>query len=153
MALKSEWLSYLAGTVLLALPGLINVDNRFYYFSFLGLGWLSLVFTLRQSGLPRPGTAIALLVTTNLAFWLSYCLWKVRARIVGPVQTDGTDPFGLAVSIWLFAIIICAVYESVVLVRALVRSSQQQMSVLGLAGVALQVPTTLRFIYSMIRGV
>ena len=153
MTIKSEWPWYLLGVVLLALPGLINVDNRFYYFGLLGLGWMTVVIALRQSGPLRPGTAIALLVVTNMAFWLSYGLWKLRPRIVGPVQTEGTDTFGIAVSVWLIAIIVCALYEGIVLVRGFSGTIQRHLSVVGLVGVVLQFPATGRLIYSMIRGV
>jgi hypothetical protein len=150
MILKSELLWYLLGVLLLAIPGLISVDNRFYYFGLLGLGWMSMVFALQQGGPTRPATAIALLLATNLAFWFSYGLWKLRPRIIGPVEVEGTDPFGIAVSV---AIIICTVYESFVLARSLSGTPQRQLSALGLAGVALQLPTTLRAIYILIRGV
>jgi hypothetical protein len=73
MTFKSESFWYLLGVLLLMLSGLIRVDNRFYYFGLLGLGWLSLVFALRQGGPARPGTAIVLLLGTNLAF-----LWTLE---------------------------------------------------------------------------
>jgi len=153
MTFKSEWLWHLLGALLLALPGLISVDNRFYYFGLLGLGWLSVVVALRQGGPARPGTAIALLLATNLAFWFSYALWKLRPRIVGPVQAEGTDPFGIAVSIWLIAIVVCTLYEGIVLVRGLGGAPQRHLSAFGLVGVVLQLPTTMRAIYSLIGGV
>jgi hypothetical protein len=153
MTFKSGWFWYLLGVFLLALPGLISVDNRFYYFGVLGLGWISIVFALRQSGPTLPGTAIVLLLVTNLAFWLSYGLWKLRPHIVGPVQAEGTDPFGIAVAVWLIAIIICALYEIIILVRGISGTTQRYLSVVGLAGVVLQFPTTLRLIYSLIRGI
>src|SRR5688572_30706871 len=78
MASRSEWLWYLLGVLLLALPGLITVDNRLFYFGLFGAGWLCVVLALRANGIARPNSAIALLVVTNVAFWFSYGLCKLR---------------------------------------------------------------------------
>jgi len=145
---------YLLGMFVLALLGLINVSNRFYYFSILAIGWLSIIFAIRQSGLKQPITAIALLLTTNLAFWCSYGLWKLRPQIIGPVQSGGIDPFSIAVSFWLIMLIVCILYECVVFIRSITdMQGQRCLSVFGLVGVVLQVLITLKTIYLLICGI
>jgi len=153
MTIKVKWLWNLLGVIILALPGLINVSNRFYYFALLGLGWVIVVFVLRQSVHKQPIDAIILLFTTNFAFWFSYVLWKLRPLIIGPVQSEGVDPFSIAISAWLIALIVCALYEFIVLVRGINKSKQRYLSMLGLVGVLLQFPITLKAIYSLINGI
>lgn len=153
MPVKSNWLCYVAGSIFLALPGLISVPNRLYFVGLLTAGWACTGFGLAKVGVWRPVSAVVLVLATNSAFWLSYGLFKLRPRLVGPVQAGGIDPFASAVSIWLVTLLICALYEGIVLTRGLCSARQRQLAAIGLVGALLQIPTTLRFVYTLIEGI
>jgi len=147
---KSTFLLYGAGVVFATLPGLVTIESRALSFGPLGLGILFFGAASWLSGVSRPVTALTLMLVTNVSFWLSYGLWRaVRPQIV----QVGIDPFSAAISLWLLVFLGCALYECVVLVWGLSDRQQRQLSMIGLAGTAIQVPVTIRLIYGMIQGV
>ena len=150
---KSYWPWYVAGALVAALPALVSVESRLYSFGLLGVGWLMIMVGLWRHGPSRPSTAVTLLLVTNIAFWVSFGLWRLRPQLIGPLEQPGLDPFSLAVSVWLLAFLASACYEAFILIRGLSQTAERQISYVGLAGVALQVPLTIRVIYSMIQGV
>jgi len=153
MTSRGQWFWYALGLLLLALPGSFTTKSRPYFFGILGLGWLLIVLFLKHARYAPPGTALLLLVTSNAAFWLSYLLWRLRPRMMGPLGVEGTDSFGVALSIWLAVLLICTLYEGFVFLRGVGTAQQRQVSVLGLVGLMLQVTTTLRVIYLLLQGV
>lgn len=144
---------YALGAMVSASAGLLTVESRLYGFGLIGVGLAFLVAASWVSGGSRPLTAIAMVLATNLAFWMSFGLWRIRPKLIGPTTGIGIDPFGLAVTVWLFVFVGCVIYESIVLIRGLGDGAQRQVSAIGLAGVVLQIPITIRMIYAMIQGV
>jgi len=153
MTFKNEWIWLILGAFLLAISGIVTTNNRFYYFTTFGFGWVIVIYTLRKGGLMQPRTAITLLFVSNLAFWCSYGLWKLHAQIRGSIQMEGIDPFGIAVSIWLIVFVIIVLYEVIVFSRGLFDRFQRRLSTIGLICFALQFPITVRIIYTMLRGI
>lgn len=142
-----------AGGVLLALPGLDRTGtNLFFDLSYL-TGLLLLVISTTKYGLTTPKTALLLLVVSNVSFWLSYALWSVRSKVVGPPPTVGIDPFAGPVSFWMLLFLAFLIYETAVFVVGLTANRQRSLAAVGLVAVAAQVLVTLRTIYAMIKGV
>ena len=144
---------YAVGALVSALAGLLNTENRVLSFGLLGAGLACMVAASWISGAFRPLTALATVVVTNLAFWMSFALWRMRPLLIGSTAGTGLDPFSLVVSAWLVVFVGCVIYESIVLIRGLGDGAQRQISAIGLAGVVLQIPITIRLIYGMIQGV
>ena len=144
---------YAVGALVSALAALVNLENRVLSFGLLGVGLACIATASWISGVSRPLTAIAMVFVTNLAFWMSFGLWRIRPTLIGPTTGIGIDPFGLAVSVWLFVFLGCVIYESMVLIRGLGDGAQRQVSAMGLAGVVLQIPITIRVIYGMVQGI
>lgn len=144
---------YALGALVSASAGLLNIENRVCEFGLILVGLALIGVASWVTGADRPVTAAALVVVTNLAFWMAFGLWRMRPQLIGPTGSTGIDPFSLVVSVWLIVFIGCMVYESIVLIRGLGDRPQRQISVIGLLGVVLQVPITIRFIYVMIQGI
>ena len=144
---------YSFGALVSASAALLNIENRAYSFGLIGAGMACIVATSWISGAFRPLTALAIVVVTNLAFWMSFGLWRMRPQLIGPTAETGIDPFGLVVSVWLVVFAGCVIYECTVLIRGLGDGAQRQVSAMGLTGVVLQIPITIRVIYGMVQGV
>lgn len=144
---------YALGAVVSASAALLTVENRAYGFGLIGAGLAFMIAASWMNGAFRPVTGLAIVIVTNLAFWMSYGLWRMRPQLIGQPSGTGIDSFSLAVSAWLLVFLGCAVYECIVLLRGIGDGAHRQVSAMGLAGVVLQIPLTLRFIYGMIQGV
>lgn len=144
---------YAVGALVSALPGLLNRESPVLCLGLLGVGLAFIVTASWISGPTRPLTAIAMVLATNLAFWTSFGLWRIRPTLTGPTAGIGIDPFALPVAVWFFVLLGCVIYESAILIRGLGDGAQRQASAMGLAGVALQIPITIRVIYGMVQGV
>ena len=144
---------YALGALVSASAALLNVENRGFGFGLIGVGLAFMVAASWINGAFRPVTALAIVVVTNLAFWMSFGLWRMRPQLVGATAGTGIDPFSLVVSVWLIVFVGCAIYEGAVLIRGLGDGAQRQVSAMGLAGFVLQIPITIRVIYGMVQGV
>lgn len=144
---------YALGALVSALAALLNIENRVLGFGLIGAGLACIVAASWISGAFRPLTALATVVVTNLAFWMSFGLWRMRPQLIGPTAGTGLDPFSLVVSVWLVVFVGCVIYESIVLIRGLGDGAQRQVSAMGLVGVVLQIPVTIRVIYGMVQGI
>lgn len=146
-------LLYAIGALVSAMAGLLTVENRFYSFGLLALGLMCMAAACWLSGVWRPSTAVSLLLVTNATFWLSFAMWRIRPRLIGPTADAGLDPFSLAVSVWLIVFAACLIYEGFVLIRGVSDGTHRRVAVVGLIGAVLQVPTTMRVIFTMLQGV
>jgi len=144
---------YVIGAVLMALPGLFTTSVRFYSMAFIASGYLLFVVATVKLEFMNPGTALLLLVVSNLSFWSSYVLWLVRPKLTGLVPETGIDPFAGPLSLWLILLLTFLVYEVAVFATGVAANRQRVLSVIGLAAVVAQVLITLRTIYIQVNGV
>lgn len=148
---RLTWLCVATGIALLAATGLLAVENRFYCFGLSLLGWTLIVAGLRQAKLGQPTTALALVITSNLAFWGAVLLWRLRPRLINIPITEGIDPFALALGLWFLFFMGASVYELVIFCMNLKNS--MRLSIIGIVGVLLQTVTALKYVYELIQGV
>src|SRR5205807_9143447 len=99
---KSKKIALFAlGTLLMSVPGLITEKMGWAFLVLLIVGYIILIVATVKNGGSRPVTALALLITSNVAFWLSYGLWLIRLKFVGPSPESGIDPFAGPLAIWV----------------------------------------------------
>ncbi len=141
------------GAILMSAPGLCTEDLRWAFAVFLGAGFVILVTATVWQGGSKPAAALVLLISTNLSFWLSYGLWRLRLKYVGPSPNQGIDVFAGPVALWSFVLLACLLYEVVVFVRALAKGQQRMAAVAGLLAWVIQVLITLGTVWGLLEGV
>ncbi len=144
---------FIVGGLWMALPGLFTAEWSFYSIAFMGGGCLFLVTACVKNGFTAPRTALLLLLISNTSFWLSYALWSLRPKLVGPPSSEGIDPFAGAEAFWLVLFLIFLIYETSVFVVGVTANRQRSFATAGLVAVVAQVLVTLRTIYTSIMGV
>ena len=135
-----------------ALPG-FTADMRWASLAFLAVGIGILIVATVKNGSSRPRTALTLLIASNASFWLSYGLWLIRSKFLGPSPEAGIDPFAGSVAFWLILLLMSLLYEAVVFLRGLAINQERTTAVVGLLASAVQVLVTLRTIYGLVEGV
>jgi uncharacterized membrane protein (DUF373 family) len=138
--------------MLMAVPGLFTSETRLSLV-LMAAGCLFLLIATAQKGVSKPETALLLLISSNLSFWLSYGLWLLRPKLMGPPRTEGIDPFAGPVAFWLLVLVIFAIYEAVTFLVGMTRVQQRKIASVGLAAVVLQVLVTMRTVYNMVKGI
>ena len=137
----------------MCLPGLFTDGMRLASVAFMAVGYALLIVATVKNGGSKPGTALALLATSNLSFWLSYGLWLIRLKFAGPSPGEGIETFSGPLAYWLILLSTFVVYESVVFLRGVVINRERTVALTGLVAVVVQVFGTLRFINSVVQGV
>jgi hypothetical protein len=153
MRKSREMTLYVVGGVLMALPGLFTAESSLYFMAFMAGGCLLLVTACVKFEFTAPRTAFLLLFVSNASFWLSYALWSVRPKLVGPPPKEGIDPFAGPISLWLLLFLAFVIYETAVFVVGLTANRQRGFAAAGLVAVVAQTLVTLRTIYTMVKGV
>jgi hypothetical protein len=144
----------LTGALLMAIPGLFRTSIRFWFVACMAVGCLSLVTAAFRQEFTRPKTALLLLIVSNLSFWLSFALWRMRDTLVGPMpRYSGIDPFVGPLVIWLAVLVLMATYQTVVFAVGVIANRNRTVAAIGLAAVVVQVLVSVRHIYLMIQGV
>lgn len=134
-------------------PGLFITRMKWAFGVFLALGFVSFIVATVKNGGSKPETALALLIATNLSFWLSLGLAIVRMSIAGPSVLGGVDAFAGPAALWLYLLPPLILYEAVVFLKSLTANQERTTAVVGLVAVAAQVAVTMRFVYGMVQGV
>jgi hypothetical protein len=117
------------------------------------LGGSALVVAAMKNGGAKPRSALLLLLTSNLAFWLSFSLWHLRLRSTGPSPGDSIETFAGTLAEWCMLLTPFSVYEAVVFLRGVIGGTGRLVSVSGIAALLLQTVTSLRLAYSLVQGV
>jgi len=141
------------GAFLMCISGLFTAGMRWVIMSTLAVGFAVFLTAVVKSGSSRPLSALWLLVTSNLSFWICYGLWHLRLRFVGPSPETGVDVFAGTLSIWLILLAVFALYEIVIFSWSILSNHQRTLALIGLIAVFAQVLTTLRFAYKLVQGV
>jgi hypothetical protein len=154
MTQASKLTLYLIGALLMAIPGLFRTSMRFWFVAYMAVGCLLLVTAAVRHEFTKPKTALLLLIMSNLSFWLSFALWRMRDTLVGPMpRYSGIDPFVGPLVIWLAVLLVLATYETVVFAIGVIANRNRTLAAIGLVAVVVQVLVSVRSIYLMIQGV
>jgi hypothetical protein len=140
------------GALLMSLPG-FTAPTRWASLAFLAAGYVILIVATVKNGASRPGTALMLLIASNVSFWLSFGLCLIRLKFVGPSPESGIDPFAGPVALWLYLLPTFILYEAVVFLRGLAVNQERKVAAVGLVACVVQVLLTLRTIYDLVQGV
>lgn len=144
---------FILGALLMAIPGLFTSGMKWAFVAFLVGGYVVLIVATMKNGGARPGTALTLLVASNLSFWLSYGLWLFRLKFMGASPLSGIEAFAGPVALWLVLLLTFLLYEAVVFVRGLAVNQERATAAVGLVASAAQVLITLRMAYVLVQGV
>jgi hypothetical protein len=141
------------GLLLASIPSLF-LDNFHLVATFsLLLGGVCLVVATAKIGWRGSRSAFLLLLTSNVAFWLCYALWHLRLRIAGPSPHQGIDTYAGILAEWFLLLLLLSLYEAGVFIWCAISNRQRGYALLGLAGLVLQIATSLRFAYRLVQGV
>jgi hypothetical protein len=138
--------------MLMAAPGLFTSETRLSLV-LMAAGCLLLLIATAQKGVSKPESALLLLTSSNLSFWLSYGLWLLRPKLMGPPPTEGIDPFAGPVAFWLLILVTFAIYEAATFLVGMTRLQQRKIASVGFAAVVLQALATMRMVYKMVEGI
>ena len=141
------------GVLLSSIPGLFPQPMHLLSSVSLLLGGSALVAAAMKNGYGRPESAILLLLTSNLAFWLSFGLWHLRLSATGPSPSDGVETFAGTLAVWCLLLAIFSLYELVVCLRGVWGSAGRSMALAGIAGLVMQTLTSVRVAYNLVQGV
>ena len=150
---RGDFLFYLAGGVLLALPALTATDAPASWLIPMLGGLLLLVIATVRARLEEEWLALALVVTLNISFWISLGVWQLKIHYAGSLLRFGIDPFTGAVALWGFLLIAVSFYALVAFLRGLGKKEHQKLCVAGLACLSAQMLVTFRYIRLMMEGV
>lgn len=141
------------GVLLSSIPGLFPQPMHLLSTLSLLLGASALVGAAMINGYGRPESAVLLLLTSNLSFWLSFGLWHLRLRAAGPSPSDGIETFAGTLAVWCLLLAAFSLYESVVCLRGFMGGNGRSIAVAGIAGLVVQTLTSLRIAYNLVQGV
>jgi hypothetical protein len=141
------------GALLMCVPGLFTAGMRWAFVAFLAVGYATLIVATVKSGGSRPGTALTLLIASNVSFWFSLGLAVIRIKVVGPSLLGGVDAFAGPAALWLYLLPTIILYEAIVFLRGVVANRERTVAAIGLIAAVVQVLVTLRFVYRMVQGV
>lgn len=144
---------FLLGALLMCVPGLFTAELKWAFVAFLAVGYVVLIMAAVRNGGARPSTALTLLVASNFSFWLSYGLWLLRLKSIGPSPKSGIEAFAGPVALWLVLLLTFLLYEGVVFVRGLAVNQERTTATVGLIASVAQVLVTLRMAYVLVQGV
>src|SRR5205085_2264810 len=80
-----------------------------------------------------------------VAFWLSYGLWLIRLKFVGPSPESGIDPFAGPLAIWVILLLPFLVYEAGVFLWGIVANRERTIAAIGMVAAIVQVLGPIRF--------
>jgi hypothetical protein len=144
---------FVLGALLMCVPGLFTAGMKWAFVAFLAVGYVTLIVATVKNGGLRPGTALTLLIASNVSFWLSYGLWLIRLKFAGPSPKSGIEAFAGPVALWLIVLLTFLLYEAVVFLRGIVADRDRAMAAIGLVAAIAQVLVTIRVVYRMVQGV
>jgi hypothetical protein len=144
---------FVLGALLMCIPGLFTAGMRWAFVAFLLAGFVILVVATVKNGGSKPGTALTLLIASNVSFWLSYALWLLRLKFWGPSPKLGIETFAGPVALWLILLLAFFLYEGVVFLRGLAANHERITAAIGLVAAIAQVLITIRVVYRMVQGV
>lgn len=144
---------FVLGALLMCVPGLFTAGMKWAFVAFLVVGYVTLIVATVKNGGLRPGTALTLLIASNVSFWLSYGLWLIRLKFAGPSPKSGIEAFAGPVALWLILLLTFLLYEAVVFLRGLATNQERTTAAIGLVASAGQVLVTLRTVYGLVQGV
>jgi hypothetical protein len=141
---------YVFGAMLMAIPGLITTSLKLYFMASLAVGCLLLVTATLKNEVGKPKTALLLLAISNSSFWLSYTLWLIRPKLLGPQLRDGIDPFLGPLAFWLVVLAAFMVCEGTVFLAGIAANRQRAVAAAGLVALIAQLLLTCRTVYAMV---
>ena len=144
---------FVLGALSMSLPGLFTAGVGWAFVGFLMVGYLTLIVATVTNGSSLPGTALKLLVASNISFWLGYGFWLIRLRVVGPSPRAGTEAFAGPVAVWLVLLITFIIYELIIFIRGFSANRERKTAAIGLVASVVQVLVTLRTAYGLVQGV
>ncbi len=144
---------FVLGALLMCVPGLFTVGMKWAFVAFLVAGSAILIVATVKSGGSKPGTALTLLIASNVSFWLSYALWLIRLKFAGPSPESGIETFAGPVALWLILLLAFLLYEAVIFLRGLAATQERTTAAIGLIVAIAQVLVTIRVVYRMVQGV
>jgi uncharacterized membrane protein len=137
----------------MAAPGLFTWGMGRAYLVFMVVGFIILIAATVRDGASKPETALALLVVSNAAYWLSYALFRTRLAFTQPVHLPFPDVFVRpVVATWVLVIVIFLVYELFIFVWALLAKRDRAIAAFGLGASVAQVLLTLTSAYYLMSG-
>jgi hypothetical protein len=144
---------YAAGSILMASPGLFKTETRLWFFGCMGAGCVLFIIATVEHGVTKPRTALLLLIISTITTWLSFALWLIRDRLLGPLPPfSGEDPFGIELALWCLLLIPVAIYEVVVFLWGLIANRERRAAAVGLAAVVGQTVPIFGLIYLWARA-
>ena len=149
---KSRLTLFLSGALLLAMPGWLAGQGRLLTLALMTVGSCLLGIAVFLGGLGNEKTALSLLAITTGSFWLACALWQLSLLLRSGPFAAGTDPFILAVVLWLIILPACALYELGVFVRGILRGDDRRTCLLGLLGLLPQL-AAVWVIWGWVQGV
>jgi len=153
MTQTSKFALFLLGSLLMCVPGLFTAGMKWAFVVFIVAGGAILTVATIQNGGSKPGTALTLLIASNVSFWLSFALWLIRLKVAGPSPKSGIEAFAGPVALWLIFFLAFLLYEAVIFVRGLAANQERTTAAIGLVAAMAQVLVTMRVVYGMVQGV
>jgi len=138
---RTDYGVLLAAWFLLAVPAWLGTGVTLVWTAAFFFGLLVASVPLIRVGVAKPSMALALLITMNLAFWVSYLLWQLRPGS-GAAETSWRVPAGPA-SGWVALFFLTGLYEFLVFLGAWRAREGRAVCGLGFAGLALQLGAAL----------
>jgi hypothetical protein len=134
-------------------PGLFTWGMGQAYLAFMVVGCLILIVATVKDGASKSETALALLVVSNAAYWLSYGLFRTRLAFTKPVHLPQPDIFVRpVVALWILILVIFLAYELFIFVWILLAKRERAIAALGLGASVAQVSLTLTNAYHLMSG-
>ncbi|WP_232298682.1 hypothetical protein [Granulicella tundricola] len=150
---KSSARVLIAGLILGSVPGLYPSRLHLLADTSLLVGVLLIVFASLRGGLNQPKRALILIGYCNLAFWLSYVVWMLRLKMVGPSLDIGIDPFAGVLAEWFVLLVLGSAYEVIVFTRGIFSQQQRRIALVGMGVLLIQILTSIQVSYRLLQGV
>jgi hypothetical protein len=143
---------FVLGALLMSLPG-FAAQLVWASLALMAGGYVVFIVATVKNGASRPGTALTLLIASNVAFWLGYGLCAIRLKFTAMFPHEGVDPFALSVALWVILFPTFVLYEVVVFFRGIAANHDRRTATIGLVACVAELLLTLRTAYGLLQGV
>lgn len=141
---------WIVGAACLSAPGLFTWRMGWAFLAFMVVGYAILIVATVKNGASKPGTALALLIVSNAAYWFSYGLYRTRLAFTRPVHLPSADAFERPVALWGLILVTFLAYELFIFVWSLAAKRERAIAALGLGASVAQVLLTLMNAYYLV---
>jgi hypothetical protein len=144
---RAEYLLYVVAGLLLACPGWFGPRAALWMPAML-VGVIIVTVPMIRGGVARPATALALLVTLNLSYGLSYYLWHFRQRQAG--AAGGPETVLGPVAVWVALFVLTGLYEFFIFLGAWRTDEQRTICGLGFVGLVIQIAVVVATVWQLV---